>query len=156
MSAEACWFCGGEATDAAADEVRLTAPHSIRHGPGNVSYEQACLKVPRCERCRLAHQRVIGWQDRGLILSVVVMLAVIGLAAAVVPGVWANLQSFIGLAVVALLLWGAARVGQVIGDKKGRSQLRAAGIQPPETNLDYPPVRQLIDQGYFQGVPKPV
>ena len=156
MSGEGCWYCGGDAADAEPVEIRLTAPWSIQHGPRGVTYEQACLKVPRCARCYHAHERVITWQGRGVLVSLTVMSALIGLSVATMPGVLTSIQSFLGLAVVAVLLGGAIWAGLWLGDRKGLSEMRAAGIQPIESNMDYPPVRQLLEEGYFLGVPRPV
>jgi hypothetical protein len=148
---ERCWFCEESMADTAcAATVEMHAGGFVGKSTEYIVNETAALSVPRCERCKSAHDRVEGYVAKGAILGLL-----LGIPAALLylyqTGVdisikddWKNLLIGIGLfgMVGGVFAWGLARI------------LIPKGVKDQSARERHPLVQQKIQEGWKIG-PKP-
>ena len=159
-SSETCWFCGGVADSAHASEVELYAPESVERSVEVVgavdqyvaTYQQLRVPVPRCERCRDAHDGETLRQVGGTLLGLIA-----GGGAAYLVYRQSAIWELAGPAAVwvglAILVISGLVLGYRFGAARGRAR-RGDGVRPESANVEHPIVRQLLDDGYQLGKPE--
>ena len=147
---EQCWFCEDSPSHPAfAAPVEMHAGGFVGNTREYRVRETAVLPVPRCERCKLAHDRVEGYVAKG---------AIIGLLVGILPALfylydsgmgsirdnWKQLLMFIGVFAMSggVVAWGLGRIFIPKGVKDQRARER------------HPLIQQKVREGWKIG-PKP-
>ena len=151
-NAEGCWFCDEFPSHlASAATVEMHAGGFVDKTDQYHVSEKEAVSVPRCERCKLAHDRVEGLVAKGAIIGLVV-----GLVPAFLFLYDSGLESMIdkGTWKTALVLLGVCGLlGGVIAWALG-SRLLPKGVRDQRTREQHPLVQQRVREGWKIG-PKP-
>lgn len=158
-----CWFCKSAVPDQKASlKVEMYAPETVERSSQQVGiqvqktvrYTQTTVRVPRCQSCWSAHDRITNGALAGGAIGLVAGLAVSFLFYSMIgrwelAGMW-RLVAWVGIVL-------APVVGLIAGGLRGAAMGRAripAGIAPPEdAQKSYPPVVELLEEGYELGTP---
>jgi hypothetical protein len=149
-NSEQCWFCKDfTAHHTFAAPVEMHAGGFIGKTKNYEVRDTAVLSVPRCERCKLAHERVEGYVAKG---------GIIGLLIGIVPASLylqeAGLDSIQDSWKPLLILIAVfGMMGGVFAWRLGRISLPKT-IQDQRTREQHPLVQQKVQQGWKIG-PKP-
>ena len=148
-----CFFCKQQpAQDAAAVEVKMHGNVVRMPIPGGtrVTWQQATVRVPRCSRCKSAHAEVTkrGSVAAGIGAAVGLVVGVIGLIGIVSSRTKNAGCCGLGFLVAAVAI--AASIANAIGQKVGQRRL-PAGIKPESAKTDFPPLKELMKQGWHVG-----
>jgi len=128
---ETCWFCRiNEANDAANLHVQMhgDVQRNWVFGGTRVTFRKLEICVPRCLRCKAAHTNTKTVGCLGIIAG-----AIIGS----IP------FPFLGTIIGALAGWG---IGALIG-----IAVRPHGVSPEGIKADYPPIKEMLTQGWQLG-----
>jgi len=147
---EQCWFCEDSRPDpASAATVEMHAGGFIGKSDEYEVSNTASVAVPRCERCKLAHDRVEGFVAKG---------AIIGLLFGILPALYylydSGLESIRDYWKQVLISIGVfAMAGGVVAWGLGRIFI-PKGVKDQRTRERHPLVQQKVLEGWKIG-PKP-
>jgi hypothetical protein len=150
--AEACWFCDElPAEPSSAATVEMHAGGFVGKTDQYHVEEKAEVPVPRCERCKSAHDRVEGLVAKGGLVGLAAGLVLAffylydsGLESMMEKGTWKGALMVLGVCVL---------IGGVVAWALG-SRLLPKGVRDQRTREQHPLVQQRIREGWKIG-PKP-
>jgi hypothetical protein len=161
---ETCWFCKSGVPDKYASvKVEMYAPETVERSSQQVGiqvqktvrYTQTTVRVPRCRSCWSAHDRITNGALAGGGIGLAAGLA-LGLLIYFMMGRWELSGMLRTVAWIGIVL--APVVGLIAGGVRGTAMGQArvpAGIALPEdAKKSYPPVMELLEEGYKLGAPR--
>ena len=158
-----CWFCKSGVPDKTASlKVEMYAPETVERSSQQVGvqvqktvrYTQTTVRVPRCQSCWSAHDRITNGALAGGAIGLVAGLAVSFLVYSVMgrwelAGMW-RIVSWAGIVLAPVV---GAIAGGVRGAAMGRARVPAGIALPDDAQKSYPPVVELLEEGYQLGTP---
>jgi len=139
---DTCWFCKeNPGEDKAALDVKMYG--DVNRRPtwrgARITWRYGSVKVPRCARCKSAHDHQNAWTGGGTAIGV--LLGLVGCISIADEGNW-----FGGLIVLGVLAAIGAGIGAAIA-----AALGPKGIKPESAKNEFPSVKKLLSQGWQFG-----